>query len=135
MAEYSFDVQKLYLEMFLADAEAFAMPRGGAAPSSSRRRDDTPPQLQQVPHDRAPDARACACRWSPHSHFQRLQPKVILLPRPPPPDAHCERHQFCRKQKPKLLFFERSPPRGGTLRDTGRDTLAPAAGYTGLPLA
>ena len=24
MAEYSFDVQKLYLEMFLADAEAFA---------------------------------------------------------------------------------------------------------------
>ena len=29
----------------------------------------------------------------------------------------------------KLLFFERSPPRGGTLRDSGRDTLAPAAGY------
>ena len=24
MAEYSFDVQKLYLEMFLADAESFA---------------------------------------------------------------------------------------------------------------
>ena len=28
-----------------------------------------------------------------------------------------------------MLFFERSPPRGGTLRDTGRDTLAPAVGY------
>ena len=29
----------------------------------------------------------------------------------------------------KLLFFERSPPRGGTLRESGRDYLAPAAGY------
>ena len=29
----------------------------------------------------------------------------------------------------KLLFFERSPPRGGTLRDSGWESLAPAAGY------
>ena len=28
-----------------------------------------------------------------------------------------------------ILFFERSPPRGGTLRDTGGESLAPAAGY------
>ena len=30
MADYSFDVQKVYLEMFLADAESFAREVGGA---------------------------------------------------------------------------------------------------------